>query len=71
LDHRTKPSIILTYKEKAVSISDLNIYSFAVWERAESPGPSLTDGQGMIAWSEVVGEPYMGIPNSLTLMAKG
>lgn len=33
------------------------MYSSAVCERDDSPGPSLNDGNGMSAWSESVGEP--------------
>ena len=45
------------YSCMAVRISSVWIYSSAVCERAESPGPSLSDGNGISAWSLNVGEP--------------
>ena len=41
----------------ASSISLMRMYSSAVWEREDSPGPIFTDGKRIRAWSERVGEP--------------
>ena len=39
------------------SISFNMIYSSAVCEREERPGPIFTDGKDINAWSDRVGEP--------------
>lgn len=41
----------------AERISQVRMYSSAVCERAESPGPNFNDGNGIRAWSDSVGEP--------------
>ena len=51
------------YKDTASSICERRICSSAVCDREESPGPSLTEGKGMRAWSESVGEPNVGMPS--------
>ena len=45
------------YNRMASSISDTRMYSSAVCERDECPGPILTDGNFIKAWSDKVGEP--------------
>ena len=46
-------------------ISVQSMYSSAVCERAESPGPSLNEGKGIKAWSLNVGEPKGVLPNAM------
>lgn len=45
------------YSEMASAISLFLMYSSAVWERDDSPGPSLREGNRIKAWSLKVGEP--------------
>ena len=47
------------------------MYSSAVCERADSPGPNFIDGQGIRAWSLRVGEPKGFIPSSKHLFTRG
>lgn len=44
------------YISMAWRISPVIMYSSAVWDRAESPGPSFSDGHRSRAWSLSVGE---------------
>ncbi len=50
-------SSIRVYISIAPRISESRIYSSGVCDLAESPGPHLTEGHGMSAWSLRVGEP--------------
>ena len=46
--------------------------SSAVWERDDSPGPILSDGKFMRAWSDRVGDPNSSVrPNAMALLTNG
>lgn len=53
------------YNGIAFLISSINIYSSALWDLNESPGPILTDGKEIFDWSDRVGDPYLSIPIEL------
>ena len=55
----------------ASSISETRMYSSAVWERDECPGPILTEGNFIKAWSESVGEPKGLRPIAMALFMSG
>ena len=55
----------------ASSISDSNIYSSAVCERDDFPGPILIEGNFISAWSDSVGEPKGTRPNSIARFTNG
>ena len=55
----------------ASSISLIFMYSSAVWEREDSPGPSLSDGKRIKAWSLNVGEPNGFKPSLMQACTKG
>ena len=59
------------YSEIASSISLILMYSSAVWEREDSPGPSLSDGKRIKAWSLNVGEPNGFKPSLMQACTKG
>ena len=48
-----------------------SMYSSAVCERAESPGPNLKEGNGINAWSLRVGEPKGISPISSAALTNG
>ena len=47
------------------------MYSSAEWERAESPGPNFSEGNGMSAWSLSVGEPNGFMPIAIHRCTQG
>ena len=47
------------------------IYSSAVCERDERPGPIFTDGKDIKAWSDNVGEPKGTRPNFIAFCTNG
>lgn len=49
----------------ASRISKRQINSSAVCERAELPGPILTEGNGINAWSDSVGDPKGCMPANI------
>ena len=55
----------------ASRISVTVMYSSAVWEREDSPGPIFKDGKCISAWSESVGEPKGVRPKALALATMG
>ena len=55
----------------AWAISSVLMYSSAVCEREESPGPILTDGKGISAWLERVGEPKGVSPRLMAFRTNG
>ena len=55
----------------ASSISLMQMYSSAECERQDSPGPSFSDGKGIRAWSESVGEPNGLMPIATQRRTKG
>ena len=59
------------YVLMAWSISVVVMYSSAVCERAESPGPSFSEGHGMSAWSLSVGEPNGVSPSCMHCFTMG
>ena len=59
------------YSPMASSISGTLMYSSAVWEREDSPGPIFRDGKRISAWSDSVGEPKGVRPKSLALLTSG
>lgn len=59
------------YSDMASRISVTVIYSSAVCEREESPGPIFSDGKCISAWSESVGEPNGLIPRFLARATSG
>ncbi len=59
------------YKAMASRISVTVMYSSAVWEREDSPGPIFKDGKCISAWSESVGEPKGVRPKALALATMG
>ena len=59
------------YSEMAWSISLILMYSSAVWERDDSPGPNLSDGKRIRAWSLKVGEPKGVSPSLMQACTKG
>ncbi len=52
----------------ACSISLMQMYSSAEWEREDCPGPSFSEGQGIRAWSERVGEPKGFMPSQRPML---
>ena len=59
------------YVPIASSISPTMMYSSAVCEREDFPGPIFTEGKGMSAWSESVGEPKGTLPSSTARFTNG
>ena len=59
------------YKAMASRISVTVMYSSAVWEREDSPGPIFKDGKCISAWSESVGEPKGVRHKALALATMG
>ena len=59
------------YTSMASRISSNIMYSSAVCERDESPGPIFTEGNGMRAGSERVGEPNGLYPARSALRTNG
>ena len=55
----------------ASSISLILMYSSAVWEREDSPGPSFSEGKRIKAWSLNVGEPKGFKPTLMQACTKG
>ena len=47
------------------------MYSSAVCERAESPGPILTEGKGKSAWLDKVGDPNGFSPRPIAFLTIG
>ena len=64
-------SSIRVYISIAPRISESRIYSSGVCDLAESPGPHLTEGHGMSAWSLSVGEPNGSFPSMMALCTNG
>ena len=52
-------------------ISLMQTYSSAECERDDSPGPSFSEGKGIRAWSDSVGEPNGAIPISVQRRTTG
>ena len=61
----------VSYPGIPASISECRAYSSAVCERAESPGPILSEGKGMSAMSEVVGETKVPKPAARAALWSG
>ena len=66
-----RPSNSSMYKAMASRISVTVMYSSAVWEREDSPGPIFKDGKCISAWSESVGDPKGMRPKTLALATMG
>ena len=71
LFHISLPSSRRIYVSMASFISFILMYSSAEWERAESPGPSFSDGKRISAWSDRVGEPNGRMPISMQRATTG
>ena len=53
------------YNGIAFLISSTYMYSSALCDLKESPGPIFIDGNEILDWSDRVGEPYFWTPNLL------